>query len=92
MAGALYRSDVGNIKKWRFPKYVQSAASRMSDASLASGPTPRSSTTMPTTARSSEILTTAANLRNRRSNANNAAGARTTNTADVRVRIKELTQ
>ncbi|KAG2226966.1 hypothetical protein INT45_006373 [Circinella minor] len=91
MAGALYRSDVGNIKKWRFPKHVQRVALRMSDASLASSPTPRSSTTMPTTARSSEILTTAANLRNRRSNANNTTRARTTNTADVREYIDTLT-
>ncbi|KAI9498577.1 hypothetical protein BDB00DRAFT_391450 [Zychaea mexicana] len=92
MAGALYRSDVGNVKKWRFPRYVRNAASRVSDASLASGPIPRSSTTMPTTARSSEILTTAANLRNRRSNAGtNNARARATNTADVREYIDTLT-
>ncbi|KAI8145707.1 hypothetical protein BJV82DRAFT_678481 [Fennellomyces sp. T-0311] len=91
MAGALYRSDTGNIKKWRFPGYVRSVASRVSDASLASGPIPRTSSTMPTAARSSEILTTAANLRNRRSNTSNNTRARTTNTTDVREYIDTLT-
>ncbi|KAI9257177.1 hypothetical protein BDA99DRAFT_539281 [Phascolomyces articulosus] len=91
MAGALYRSDVGNMKKWRFPKHIRNVTTRMSDASLASGPTPRSSATMPTTARSSEILTTAANLRNRRSNNNNTPRARTANTTDVREYIDTLT-
>lgn len=47
LVGALYRSDVGNIKQWRFPRIIRSWTSRLIGSSLASGPIPRSSTTMP---------------------------------------------
>ncbi|RCH78109.1 hypothetical protein CU098_000449, partial [Rhizopus stolonifer] len=47
LAGALYRTDVGNIKQWRFPGFLQSVAHQFVKKFLISSPNPRSSATLP---------------------------------------------
>ncbi|CDS13354.1 hypothetical protein LRAMOSA05532 [Lichtheimia ramosa] len=90
LVGALYRSDVGNIKQWRFPRIIRSWTSRLIGSSLASGPIPRSSTTMPnettgdTTAINNLMTSAATGLRNRRQNNNNPPTSTTTTTTTNR--------
>lgn len=90
LVGALYRSDVGNIKQWRFPRIIRSWTSRLIGSSLASGPIPRSSTTMPnettgdTTAINNLMTSAATGLRNRRQNNNNLPTSTTTTTTTNR--------
>lgn len=74
MAGALYRSDVGNMKQWRFPKSIQSLASKFLGSLLASPPLPRSTAVLPDQpprmislqGSSGNLTTSATGLRNRR--------------------------
>lgn len=47
LVGALYRTDVGNIKQWRFPKFMQSVANQFIKPLFTSSPNPRSSATLP---------------------------------------------
>ncbi|KAI9276360.1 hypothetical protein BY458DRAFT_505604 [Sporodiniella umbellata] len=47
IAGAFYRADIGNIRKWKFPVFIQTIAHRFVEAFLASSPNPRPSTTLP---------------------------------------------
>jgi hypothetical protein len=46
-AGALYRSDIIGIKRWRFPKIVNNFASRILLPFVASAPAARSTATTP---------------------------------------------
>lgn len=46
-AGALYRSDIMGIKRWRFPKMLCSFASRVLLPVVASAPSARSTATTP---------------------------------------------
>ncbi|KAI9314387.1 hypothetical protein BX666DRAFT_1966128 [Dichotomocladium elegans] len=80
LSGALYRSDIGNMKRWRFPKPINSWAARVSESSFASGPIPRSSTILPhnnvagSTAINALVTTATTGLRNRRQNPASAIG------------------
>lgn len=47
LSGALYRSDISNIKQWRFPNKFQSFSSKYLQPVLATPPIPRSSHTLP---------------------------------------------
>ncbi|CEG80595.1 hypothetical protein RMATCC62417_14906 [Rhizopus microsporus] len=47
LSSAIYRTDVANIKQWRFPKSVQFLASRFILPFFTSSPNPRSSATVP---------------------------------------------
>lgn len=46
-AGALYRSDIMGIKRWRFPRVLRSFASRVVLPLVASAPAARSTATTP---------------------------------------------
>ncbi|KAI8881610.1 hypothetical protein K501DRAFT_252894 [Backusella circina FSU 941] len=61
LAGAFYRSDIGNIKQWRFPKVFQSVSARFIDPFLASRPSARSTSVTPT---QRPIITGLANVDN----------------------------
>ncbi|KAI8983534.1 hypothetical protein BDB01DRAFT_791176 [Pilobolus umbonatus] len=71
--GLLYRTDIGNIKQWRFPLFMQNMAIKFIKPSLVSPPIARSTATVPV---QRPILTGLPNvsnimsnrLRNRRSN------------------------
>ncbi|CAO3646789.1 unnamed protein product [Cunninghamella blakesleeana] len=47
LSGALYRSDIGNIKQWRFPNKIQSLGSKYLQPVLVTPPIPRSNHTLP---------------------------------------------
>lgn len=47
LSGALYRTDIGNIKQWRFPAWVQKLTVRFVKPYLASPPIARSAATTP---------------------------------------------
>ncbi|CEP14827.1 hypothetical protein [Parasitella parasitica] len=47
LSGAMYRTDVGNIKQWRFPIWIQKLTVRFVKPFLVSPPIARSSTTLP---------------------------------------------
>lgn len=47
LAGVLYRTDVGNIKRWRFPIFLQTLTKTVIDPFFMASPNPRSSATMP---------------------------------------------
>ncbi|CAO3662286.1 unnamed protein product [Rhizopus stolonifer] len=47
LAGMLYRTDVGNIKQWRFPIFLQSLTKIVINPFFMTSPNPRSSATIP---------------------------------------------
>jgi hypothetical protein len=47
LSGALYRTDIGNIKQWRFPLILQRLTARFIKPFLVSPPIARSSATTP---------------------------------------------
>ncbi|KAI8645530.1 hypothetical protein BD408DRAFT_411585 [Parasitella parasitica] len=47
LSGALYRTDVGNIKQWRFPTWIQKSTVRFVKPFLVSPPIARPATTIP---------------------------------------------
>ncbi|ORZ11091.1 hypothetical protein BCR42DRAFT_421547 [Absidia repens] len=48
LAGAFYRSDIANIKQWRFPAQIQSFSIHYIQPIIASPPLPRSNNALPT--------------------------------------------
>ncbi|KAG0170372.1 hypothetical protein DFQ30_002572 [Apophysomyces sp. BC1015] len=71
MTGALYRSDIGNMKQWRFPTNIQSLADRFLKPLLASAPVARSAMATPEQRPSAtfsvdNLVTSTNGLRNRR--------------------------
>lgn len=74
MAGALYRSDVGSIKQWRFPSLLRSFASRFLEPLLSTSPIPRTTATMPN---STDILGSNVALPNDLRQRRTASGAAT---------------
>ncbi|KAI8381126.1 uncharacterized protein BYT42DRAFT_565351 [Radiomyces spectabilis] len=75
MAGALWRSDIGNIKRWRFSCRIREFSARYIQPMLATAPTARSSAPLP---RQGQVIGLAVDngllsggvLRNRRSTTN----------------------
>lgn len=47
LSGALYRTDIGNIKQWRFPAWIQKLTIRFIKPYLVSPPIARSAATTP---------------------------------------------
>jgi hypothetical protein len=106
LSGALYRTDIGNIKKWRFPAFIQRLTVRFIMPYLVSPPIARSSATAPSQrpivtgiSQMDNIMTNG--LRNRRTTASTTTSAasdtaRSENVtaaegaASVRVKICEM--
>ncbi|KAF7722722.1 hypothetical protein EC973_002815 [Apophysomyces ossiformis] len=97
MAGALYRSDIGSIKQWRFPVNLQSLAKRFLKPLLASAPVPRSGVTTPEQRPSSSfavnnLIISPTGLRNRRSRNRTTESPNAAGSSDYISSLTESTQ
>lgn len=86
LVGALYRTDVGNIKQWRFPKFMQSVANQFIKPLFTSSPNPRSSATLPV---QRPIITSLSSVNNILANglANGNDTTTNTNRPDIRTSL-----
>ncbi|RUS14981.1 hypothetical protein BC937DRAFT_93063 [Endogone sp. FLAS-F59071] len=96
LAGALYRSDIGSIKQWRFPLLLRRLAARFLLPALSSAPIARSTATTPdqraqAQERSFAVDGVAAGIRNRRGNRAAAEGAAGSVRVLFGIRMADLT-